>query len=55
MKAEPVGHTEADLRPDLLFLGEPVGMDHRPRPSLTEHLTALKLTERFALFHSESC
>ncbi|MER5302878.1 hypothetical protein ABT039_25935 [Streptomyces lasiicapitis] len=44
MEAEPVKHTEADLRPGVLFHGRPVGMDHRPRPSLTEHLTALELT-----------
>ncbi|MGK5693484.1 hypothetical protein ACSNOJ_11410 [Streptomyces sp. URMC 128] len=46
MEAEPVKHTEADLRPDVLFHGEPVGMDHRPRPSLTEHLTELEQTAR---------
>ncbi|MFG2651189.1 hypothetical protein [Streptomyces sp. NPDC048436] len=44
MEAQPVKQTEADLRPDLLFNGEPVGMDHRPRPSLTEHLTELEQT-----------
>ncbi|MGN9846785.1 hypothetical protein ACTMTI_52670 [Nonomuraea sp. H19] len=46
MEAQPVKHTEADLRPDVLFNGEPVGMDHRPRPSLTEHLTELEQTAR---------
>ncbi|MGW1169107.1 hypothetical protein [Streptomyces sp. NPDC002550] len=46
MEAEPVKHTEADLRPDVLFNGKPVGMDHRPRPSLTEHLTGLEQTAR---------
>ncbi|KUM94291.1 hypothetical protein AQI95_43595 [Streptomyces yokosukanensis] len=46
MAAEPVKHTEADLRPDVLFDDKPVGMDHRPRPSLTEHLTGLEQTAR---------
>jgi hypothetical protein len=46
MEAEPVKHTEADRRPDVLFNGEPVGMDHRPRPSLTEHLTQLEQPAR---------
>jgi hypothetical protein len=46
MEAGPVKHTEADLRPDVLFNGEPVGMDHRPRPSLIEHLTGLEQTGR---------
>lgn len=32
MEAEPVKHTQADLRPGVLFNGKPVGMDHRPRP-----------------------
>ncbi|MFI6938541.1 hypothetical protein ACIBI4_04665 [Streptomyces sp. NPDC050418] len=44
MEAEPEKHTEADLRPDLLWRGEPVGMAHRPRPSLSEHLTQLEPT-----------
>ncbi|CAL9645380.1 hypothetical protein [Streptomyces sp. enrichment culture] len=46
MEAAPVRHTEADLRPDVLFQGRPVGMDHRPRPSLTEHLTEAEPTAR---------
>lgn len=46
MEAEPVKHTEANLRPDVLHHGEPVGMGHRPRPSLTEHLTELEQTAR---------
>lgn len=46
MEAKPVKHTEADLRPDVLLNGKPVGMDHRPRPSLTEHLTELEQTAR---------
>ncbi|MCN9242368.1 hypothetical protein NGF19_16475 [Streptomyces sp. RY43-2] len=44
--AEPARHTEADLRPDVLFDGKPVGMDHRPRPSLIEHLAEAEQTGR---------
>ncbi|MEV3858116.1 hypothetical protein AB0J38_27770 [Streptomyces sp. NPDC050095] len=51
MEAAPVKQTEADLRPDLLHQGEPVGMDHRPRPSLTEHLTALEATAHQGDWH----
>ncbi|MFD7709766.1 hypothetical protein [Streptomyces sp. NPDC059786] len=51
MEAQPLHHTEADLRPDLLLNGEPVGMDHRPRPSLTEHLTALEQTAQLRDWH----
>ncbi|MFC7844282.1 hypothetical protein [Streptomyces sp. NPDC057382] len=51
LEAEPVKHTEADVRPDVLFNGEPVGMDHRPRPSLTEHLTQLEPTARQLDWH----
>ncbi|WP_331726312.1 hypothetical protein [Streptomyces sp. NBC_00470] len=46
LDARPVKQTEADLRPDLLFDGKPVGMDHRPRPSLTEQLAELEPTSR---------
>ncbi|MFF9815190.1 hypothetical protein [Streptomyces sp. NPDC014006] len=46
VEAEPFKHTEADLREDVLFHGKPVGMDHRPRPSLIEHLTELERTAR---------
>ncbi|MDI3405565.1 hypothetical protein [Streptomyces cavernicola] len=46
MEAEPVRQTEAELRPGVLYQGEPVGMGHRPRPSLTEHLTELEPTAR---------
>ncbi|MGP3777177.1 hypothetical protein ACTWJ8_40715 (plasmid) [Streptomyces sp. SDT5-1] len=46
LEADPVKHTEADLRPGVLFAGEPVGMAHRPRPSLTEQLAKLDPTSR---------
>ncbi|MFF0887119.1 hypothetical protein [Streptomyces sp. NPDC003456] len=51
LEAEPVKHTEADVRPDVLLNGEPVGMDHRPRPSLTERLTQLEPTARQLDWH----
>ncbi|GHC40171.1 hypothetical protein [Streptomyces cinnamoneus] len=42
----PAHQTEADLRPQVLFQGEPVGLENRPRPSLTELLAPE--TNRFA-------
>lgn len=35
----PAHQTEDDLRPHVRHRGEPVGLDNRPRPSLTELLT----------------
>ncbi|MFD6658327.1 hypothetical protein ACFWEB_24690 [Streptomyces parvus] len=46
MDAQPVKQAQADLRPDVLFDGTPVGMDHRPRPSLTEYLTEAEYAAR---------
>ncbi|MEV5986190.1 hypothetical protein AB0L85_14345 [Streptomyces sp. NPDC052051] len=44
--AEPALHTDGDLRSDVLFDGKPVGMDHRPRPSLIEYLAEAEQTGR---------
>lgn len=44
MAGEPVRHTETGPRSDVLFDGEPVGTETRPRPSLTEHLVETELT-----------
>ncbi|MFI0352884.1 hypothetical protein [Actinomadura sp. 9N407] len=46
---EPARQTEDDLRPHVRFEGRPVGLDNRPRPSLTETFEPGALVSRFGL------
>lgn len=42
LESDAVKQTEADVRPYVLFDGEPLGMDHRPRPSLVGYIAGLE-------------